>query len=97
MGSYAGIRRDGRLIAMAGERLRLEGYPELSGICTHPQHRGQGLAAGLIGHRVQAHRRAGLTSWLHVSAANTTAIDLYRRLGFEPMRNILLCRISRLE
>jgi GNAT superfamily N-acetyltransferase len=57
MGSYVGIRMDGRLIAMAGERLRLEGCPELSGICTHPEHRGKGLAAGLIGLLVEAHRR----------------------------------------
>jgi predicted GNAT family acetyltransferase len=56
MGSYVGVRVHGRLIAMAGERLRLEEYPELSGICTHPEHRGKGLAAGLIGHLVEAHR-----------------------------------------
>jgi len=97
MGSYVGIRMDGRLIAMAGERLRLEGCPELSGICTHPEHRGQGLAAGLIGHLVEAHRRVGLTSWLHVGAPNTRAIQLYERLGFLRMRNLMLRRISRIE
>jgi ribosomal protein S18 acetylase RimI-like enzyme len=97
MGSYVGIRMDGRLIAMAGERLRLEGYPELSGICTHPDHRGKGLAAGLIGHLVEAHRRAGLTSWLHVGASNTRAIELYGRLGFLRMRNLMLRRISRTD
>jgi ribosomal protein S18 acetylase RimI-like enzyme len=97
MGSYAGVRLEGRLIAMAGERLRLEGYPEISGICTHPDHRGKGLAAGLIGHLVQAHRRERLTSWLHVGAANTRAIDLYRHLGFKRVRSILLHRISRAE
>lgn len=95
MGSYAGVRVDGRLVAMAGERLRLEGYPELSGICTHPDHRGRGLAAGLIGHLVQAHRRDGLTSWLHVGAANTRAIDLYLHLGFKRVANFMLRRISR--
>ena len=96
MGSYVGIRVDGRLIAMAGERLRLEGYPELSGICTHPKHRGRGLAAVLIGHLVEAHRRAGLTSWLHVGAPNTRAIELYERLGFLRIRNLMLRRISRI-
>lgn len=97
MGRYVGIRMDGRLIAMAGERLRLEGCPELSGICTHPEHRGKGLAAGLIGHLVETHRRAGLTSWLHVGAPNTRAIQLYERLGFLRMRNLMLRRISRIE
>jgi ribosomal protein S18 acetylase RimI-like enzyme len=97
MGSYAGIRLDGRLIAMAGERLRLEGYPELSGICTHPEHRGKGLAAGLIGYLVAAHRRQGLCSWLHVGAPNTRAIELYGRLGFVRVRNLMLRRISRTD
>jgi GNAT superfamily N-acetyltransferase len=97
MGTYAGVRMDGQLIAMAGERLRLEGYPELSGICTHPDHRGQGLAAGLIGHLVRAHRREGLTSWLHVGAPNTRAIDLYLHLGFKRVHRILLRRISRTD
>jgi GNAT superfamily N-acetyltransferase len=97
MGSYAGVRVDGRLVAMAGERLRLEGYPEISGICTHPDHRGRGLAAGLIGHLVQAHRREGLTSWLHVGAPNTRAIDLYLHLGFERVQNLMLRRITRID
>jgi GNAT superfamily N-acetyltransferase len=97
MGSYAGVRADGRLIAMAGERLRLEGYPELSGICTHPDHRGKGLAAGLIGHLVRAHRREGLTSWLHVGAPNTRAIELYVHLGFKRLQHLLLRRISRTD
>ena len=95
MGSYAGVRVNGQFVAMAGERLRLEGYPEVSGICTHPEHRGRGLAAGLIGHLVQAHRRDGLTSWLHVGAPNTRAIDLYLHLGFKRVRNLMLRRISR--
>ncbi len=95
MGAYVGIRVDGELVAMAGERLRLEGYPELSGICTHPDHRGQGLAGGLIAHLVQAHRRAGLISWLHVGASNRRAIELYRALGSKAVRNLMLRRISR--
>jgi GNAT superfamily N-acetyltransferase len=97
MGCYAGVRVDGRLIAMAGERLRLEGYPELSGICTHPDHRGKGLAAGLIGHLVRAHRREGLTTWLHVGAPNARAIDLYLHVGFKRLRNITLRRILRTD
>jgi ribosomal protein S18 acetylase RimI-like enzyme len=95
MGSYFGVRAaDGRLIAMAGERLRLEGYPEMSGICTHPRHRGRGLARQLVLHLAALHRRQGLVSWLQVSAANTNAIALYRDIGFEIARSATLLRIS---
>jgi ribosomal protein S18 acetylase RimI-like enzyme len=98
MGSYFGVRAaDRRLIAMAGERLRLEGYPEMSGICTHPAHRGQGLARQLILHIAALHRRQGLVSWLQVSAANTNAIALYRDIGFETARSMTLLRVSRAD
>jgi ribosomal protein S18 acetylase RimI-like enzyme len=96
MGSYYGIRsNDGELIAMGGERLILNGYPEISGVCTHPAHRGKGYAASLIWRVVQDHRREGLVSWLHVSAENHHAIELYRRMGFKKVRTVKLHRISR--
>jgi predicted GNAT family acetyltransferase len=95
MGSYSGVRSGGELIAMSGERLMLDGYPELSGVCTHPAHRGKGHAASLIWHLVRDHRRDGLVSWLHVSAANHRAIELYRRMGFTVARKVTLHRISR--
>jgi GNAT superfamily N-acetyltransferase len=95
MGSYYGVRSGGELIAMGGERLTLDGYPEISGICTHPAHRGNGHAASLIWHLVRNHRRDGLISWLHVSAENLHAIELYLRLGFTTVRKVKLHRISR--
>ena len=95
MGSYYGVRSDGELIAMGGERLVLDGYSEISGVCTHPAHRGKGLAASLIWRLVRNHRRDGLMSWLHVGAANHHAIDLYLRLGFKVVRMVTLNRISR--
>jgi ribosomal protein S18 acetylase RimI-like enzyme len=95
MGSYCGVRSDGDLIAMGGERLMLEGHSEISGICTHPAHRGKGLAASLIWRLVQDHRRDGLVSWLHVAAANRRALDLYLRLGFQVFRTVTLQRIGR--
>ena len=96
MGSYFGVRAsDGRLIAMAGERLRLQGHPEMSGICTHPAHRGRGLARRLIAHLAAFQSRQGLVSWLHVGAANSTAIALYHSLGFCTVRSVLLNRVSR--
>jgi len=95
MGSYYGVRSDGELIAMGGERLVLDGYSEISGVCTHPAHRGKDLAASLIWRLVRNHRRDGLMSWLHVGAANHHAIDLYLRLGFKVVRMVTLNRISR--
>lgn len=94
MGSYFGVRVDGELIAMGGERLMLGGYPEVSGVCTHPAHRGKGYAASLIWEVVRKHRRDGDVSWLHVSAANQRAIDLYRRMGFTICREVTIHRVS---
>jgi predicted GNAT family acetyltransferase len=95
MGSYYGVRSSGELIAMAGERLMLDGYPEISGVCTHPEHRGKGLAASLIWRLVRDHRRDGLISWLHVGSANQRAVDLYLRMGFKKVREITLHRVLR--
>ena len=93
MGSYYGVRAEGRLIAMGGERLSLNGCPEISGICTHPSHRGKGLAASLIWHLAREHRGTGRVSWLQVAVENRRAIELYERLGFRTIRQIMLHRI----
>jgi predicted GNAT family acetyltransferase len=88
---------DGELIAMAGERPMLEGYPEISGVCTHPGHRGKGLAASLIRRLARDHRRDGLVSWLHVNSVNRRAIQLYLRLGFRIVRTVKVHRVARKE
>jgi predicted GNAT family acetyltransferase len=95
MGSYYGVRVAGKLVAMGGERLRLEGYPEISAVCTHPAFRGKGFGASIIGQLVRKHRRDGLVSWLHVGAANAHAVGIYRRLGFEGVRTVTISRICR--
>jgi ribosomal protein S18 acetylase RimI-like enzyme len=95
MGAYYGVRSGGELIAMGGERLMLDGYSEISGVCTHPSHRGKGLARGLIWHLARNHRRDGLVSWLHVGADNHHAVELYLRLGFRTVRKVTIHRISR--
>jgi predicted GNAT family acetyltransferase len=95
MGSYYGVRSEGELIAMGGERLTLDGYPEISGVCTHPAHRGKGLAASLIWEVVRKHRRDGDVSWLHVNAENHNAIELYKRMGFNTVRKVKLHRLVR--
>jgi predicted GNAT family acetyltransferase len=100
MGVYYGVRRRGELVAMGGERLMLgahnkSSYNEISGVCTHPEHRGQGLAESIIWRLVCDHRRDGVVPWLHVTAANRTAIELYLRMGFEIVRNITVRRVIR--
>lgn len=82
MGRYLGIRREGVLVAMAGERLHPPGHTEISAVCTDPAFRGQGLAGRLI--RAVAHgiREREETPFLHAAATNTGAIGLYEALGF---------------
>lgn len=82
LGRFIGIREEGRLIAMAGERMKVEGFTEVSAVCTHPDHRGRGLAGALM--RVVARRilADGETPFLHTYAANQGAVRLYQSLGF---------------
>jgi ribosomal protein S18 acetylase RimI-like enzyme len=86
LGRYVGIRRDGALVAMAGERLRFDGWTEISAVCTAPTYRGHGLASRLLSALVAdiQHRSEGV--FLHVVTVNTNAIRLYERLGFRPRR-----------
>ncbi|MGA8331959.1 MAG: GNAT family N-acetyltransferase [Mycobacterium sp.] len=82
LGGYIGVRRDGRLVAMAGHRLQLPGWIEISAVCAHPAHRGQGLARLLIAAVDAAIRQQGHRAFLHAIHQNVTAIGLYRQLGF---------------
>ncbi|MCX4544729.1 GNAT family N-acetyltransferase [Streptomyces sp. NBC_01565] len=82
LGTYLGIRHEGRLVAMAGERMRPTGWSEISAVCTHPDHRGQGLAARLIRAVAAAVRERGDSPFLHAAADNTPAIALYEAMGF---------------
>jgi len=67
---------------MAGERLRLPGFTEVSAVCTHPDHLGHGYATALIRMLVQRIRSRGEQPFLHVLPENTRAVELYERLGF---------------
>lgn len=82
LGTYLGIRHDGKLIAMAGERLKISGYTEVSAVCTHPEHTGHGYARVLMTEVMQRILGRGETPFLHVREDNVRAIDLYHRLGF---------------
>jgi ribosomal protein S18 acetylase RimI-like enzyme len=82
LGDYLGIRRDGALVAMAGERFRIDGWTEISAVCTRNDHRGLGLASQLMGALIAAIERRSQRVFLHTLASNTTAIRLYEQLGF---------------
>ena len=94
MGTYYGIRVDGKLVAMAGERLCMTGYREISGVCTHPSHTGKGYARTLMTCLMRDHAAAGVTSFLHVGKANKRATTIYERMGFRMLRSIALWPIS---
>ncbi|WP_269713779.1 GNAT family N-acetyltransferase [Caulobacter sp. NIBR2454] len=82
LGEFWGVKQDGRLIAMAGERMRLDGFTEVSGVCTHPDHRGHGHGAmltWLVASRILAR---GEAAFLHCYISNTGAVGLYEALGF---------------
>jgi ribosomal protein S18 acetylase RimI-like enzyme len=93
LGAYLGIRREGRLVAMAGERLRLPGWTEISAVCTDPGHRGQGLAARLMRAVAAGIRERGETPFLHAAAGNTGAIRIYESLGFTHRRGLVFQRV----
>ena len=95
LGDFIGVKHDGRLVAMAGERMRPTGFTEVSGVCTHPGHRGRGYAGGLMREVAARILARGETPFLHVYAANTGAIALYRALGFELRCEITATVLSR--
>jgi len=82
LGHYVGIRDGGKLVAMAGERLKVPGYTEVSAVCTHPDHLGRGYAGLLMSEVMRRIRERGEIPFLHVRADNTRAIAIYERLGF---------------
>lgn len=87
-GGYLGVRRDGVLVAMAGERMKPPGWTEISAVCTDEAVRGQGLASRLVRAVASSIVARGDQPMLHVAASNTAAVSLYERLGFRARRNV---------
>jgi ribosomal protein S18 acetylase RimI-like enzyme len=87
LGTYLGIRSEGQLVAMAGERLKVPGYTEVSAVCTHPDHTGKGYARILmteIMHRILDRNEI---PFLYSRGDNTRAINLYKLLGFRERKS----------
>jgi ribosomal protein S18 acetylase RimI-like enzyme len=95
LGAYLGIRCDGRLVAMAGERQRPPGWTEISAVCTDDAYRGQGLATRLVGAVAAGIRDRGETPFLHTLITNTNALRLYESMGFTPRRQITISGFRR--
>jgi len=97
MGSYFGIRAsDGRLIAMAGERLQSTAFSEISAVCTLPEFRGRGYARALVTFLAAQILAAGKTPFLHVKTENEAKV-VYQKIGFRLRSEIWLTVISRHE
>lgn len=82
LGDFVGLKLDGRLVAMAGERMRPDGFTEVSGVCTHPGFRGRGYAGALMRVVTQRILERGEQAFLHAYAAHAATIVLYEALGF---------------
>jgi predicted GNAT family acetyltransferase len=94
LGAYLGVHDAGALVAMAGERLHLTGFTEVSAVCTHPQYRGRGYGNALLSVLISRIVRRGETPFLHVKTGNATAVGLYEKLGFHVRAQLHLAIIK---
>jgi GNAT superfamily N-acetyltransferase len=95
LGDYLGIRCDGTLVAMAGERFHLDGWTEISAVCTRPEYRGRGLASQLVEALAAAIELRSQRVFLHVLSTNTGAIRLYEELGFSVRQTATITVVAR--
>ena len=96
LGEYFGVFEGDRLLAMAGERLHAGPYREVSGVCTHPDFQGRGLARRLSSKIVRLQMRRGQLPFLHVISSNENAHALYERMGFRDYRETVVRVVERL-
>ena len=95
LGRFVGVKENGKLVAMAGERMQPPGYTEVSGVCTDPAYRGRGFAAGLMLEVAARIRARGEIPFLHSYAHNTGAIALYQALGFDFRCELVMTTLTR--
>lgn len=95
LGTFWGLRIDGRLVAMAGQRMRQTGFAELSGLCTHPDFQGRGFGKLLFRFVAGEISARDETVYLHAYAANSSAISLYKSLGFSLRTEMNFCVVKR--
>jgi predicted GNAT family acetyltransferase len=95
LGRFFGIRQDGALVALAGERFYLTGYHEISTVCTHPDYQGRGYAGALVSFIANDHWRQGDVPFLHVFPTNSRAIRVYESLNFRLRRQVQIAGMTR--
>ncbi|WP_343697211.1 GNAT family N-acetyltransferase [Flavobacterium sp.] len=95
LGSYYGIFNDKKLVSVAGERMKMNAFTEVSAIVTHPDYTGKGYAKQLTSHVVNAVFDEGKTPFLHVVESNLGAIKLYEKLGFATRRKMSFWNICK--
>ena len=95
LGDFIGIRHEGQLVAMAGERMKAPGFTEVSGVCTRPGFRGRGYAAGLLAVVATRIAARGETPFLHAYADHAATIALYERLGFRVRTTVVYALVAR--
>lgn len=94
LGNYYGIFKDNQLIALTGERMKMNGFTEVSAVVTHPDHTRKGYAKQLVAHTVNAIFEQGNIPFLHVADTNTRAIKIYEKLGFKIRRKMSFWNIA---
>lgn len=94
LGDFVGVKQGGKLVAMAGERMKPDGFTEVSGVCVHPDHRGHGYAAGLMSLVAERIVARGETAFLHVYDHNTPAIRIYEALGYGLRREMKMLMVA---
>lgn len=95
LGVFYGIFEGERLLAMAGQRMRVPGFVEVSAVCTHPDARGRGYARTLMSTVMKLILDAGDTPFLHTFAENDSAIRVYHSLGYEKRRTFHLAVLKK--
>src|SRR5436190_18008505 len=88
MGNYFGVIKEGKLVAVTGERMKMKGFTEVSAVVTHPFYTGKGSAKQLVAHTANKIFDGNKTPYLHVAETNFGAIKLYEKLGFKTRRKI---------
>jgi ribosomal protein S18 acetylase RimI-like enzyme len=97
LGSYFGIVKEGELVALTGERMKMDDFTEVSAVVTHPAHLGKGYAKQLVAHTVNHIIDEAKIPFLHVAETNIAAIRLYEKLGFSFRRKISFWNLASAE
>ena len=96
MGDYFGIFKNDKLVAVTGERMKMFGFTEISAVVTHPNYTGQGFAKQLVAYAANRIFATNIIPYLHVAETNSTAIGLYKKLGFVTCRKISFWKMKKI-